>query len=97
MARYINEDEFIAWAKEHYCSDCNNDNGLRCRVCWIDDAIDLVEEAPPADVAPKSEVAREIFEEISQIKKEYASGDIDGNELYVRLYLLEKKCTEEKE
>ena len=41
--------------------------------------------------------AREIFEEISQIKKDYASGDIDGNELYVRLYLLEKKCTEEKE
>ena len=93
MARYINEDEFIAWVKEHYCSDCNNDNGLRCRVCWLDDAIDLVEEAPPADVAPKSEVAREIFEEISQIKKEYASGDIDGNELYVRLYLLEKKYT----
>ena len=45
----------------------------------------------------KAEVAREIFEEISQIKKEYASGDIDGNELYVRLYLLEKKYTEEKE
>ena len=42
----------------------------------------------------KAEVAREIFEEIGQIKKEYASGDIDGNELYVRLYLLEKKYTE---
>jgi hypothetical protein len=24
--------------------------------CWIDDAIDIVEEAPTADVAPKSEV-----------------------------------------
>ena len=44
----------------------------------------------------QSEVAREIFEEIGQIKKEYASGDIDGNELYVQLYLLEKKYTEEE-
>ena len=43
----------------------------------------------------KQEFAREIFEEIGQIKKEYASGDIDGNELYVRLYLLEKKYTED--
>lgn len=44
----------------------------------------------------KSEVAREIFAEINAIKKEYASGDIDGDELYVRLYMLEKKYTEEK-
>lgn len=42
------------------------------------------------------ECAREIFEEIGQIKKEYASGDIDGNELYVRLHLLKKKYTEEE-
>ena len=55
MARYINEDEFIAWVKEHWCADCQNDNGLRCRACWIDDAIDIVEEAPEADVVPKSE------------------------------------------
>ena len=39
-------------------------------------------------------VAREIFGEINAIKKEYASGDIDGNELYIRLYQLEKKYTE---
>ena len=64
MARYINEDEFVAWVKEHWCADCQNDNGLRCRACWIDDAIDIVEEAPEADVVPKSEVAREIFEEM---------------------------------
>lgn len=62
MARYINEDEFVAWVKEHWCADCQNDNGLRCRACWIDDAIDIVEEAPEADVVPKSEVAREIIE-----------------------------------
>ena len=40
--------------------------------------------------------SKEIFAEINAIKKEYASGDIDGNELYVRLYMIEKKYTEEK-
>ena len=44
----------------------------------------------------KQDVAREIFAEINAIKKEYAAGDIDGNELYIRLYMLEKKYTEEK-
>lgn len=44
----------------------------------------------------KAEAAREIFEEINAIKKEYASGDIDGNALYIRLYQLEKKYTEEQ-
>lgn len=51
---------------------------------------------PSADVAPRAEVAREIFKEINAIEKEYASGDIDGNELYIRLYQLEKKYTEEQ-
>ena len=50
MPRYINKEEFFAWVKERWCSDCQNDNGLRCRACWIDDAIDIVEEAPEADV-----------------------------------------------
>ena len=40
------------------------------------------------------EVAREIFEKINELKKQYASGDIDGNTLYVQLYMLEKKYTE---
>ena len=47
-----------------------------------------------ADVVPRAELAREIFGEIAQIKKEYASGDIDGDTLYAMLHLLEKKYTE---
>lgn len=56
-----------------------------------------MEMAQKALANAKAEVVREIFEEINTIKKEYASGDIDGNELYVRLYMLEKKYTENKE
>ena len=65
--------------------------------CFVGDP-HKVEHCPYLDEIEKAkaEVSREIFEEIGQIKKEYASGDIDGNELYVRLYLLEKKYTEGK-
>ena len=41
-----------------------------------------------------SNVIREIFDKINVIKKDYASGDINGNELYLQLYFLEKKYTE---
>ena len=88
--RYIDIDEFIKWTKEYYCTDCNNNNGLRCRICWIDDAIDLVDEAPTADVVPRS-VITEIFAELdafvnllctdnddkliySEIRKKYLEG-----------------------
>lgn len=67
MARYINEDEFVAWVKEHWCADCQNDNGLRCRACWIDDAIDIVEEAPEADVVPRAELAVRSFQDAATI------------------------------
>ena len=96
MERYIDADAAVELARLTYCKNCNNYNGVMCRACAFDDAMSFIEDFPEADVAPKSEVAREIFAEISQIKKEYASGDIDGNELYVRLYLLEKKYSKEK-
>ena len=60
----------------------------------LETAQDFLNSIKDAEAAPKSEVAREIFAEINAIKQEYASGDIDGNELYVRLYMLEKKYTE---
>ena len=64
--------------------------------CFVGDP-HKVEHCPYLDEIEKAkaEVAREIFEEIGQIKREYTSGDIDGNELYVRLHLLKKKYTED--
>ena len=41
-----------------------------------------------------SAVARAIFEEINEIKYQYANGLINGGDLYVKLYMLEKKYTE---
>lgn len=112
MPRYIDADAAIELTRLTYCTDCNSYNGVMCRACQFDDAMLLIDDMPAADVVPRAEVenyaewsglkqakqdvAREIFAEINAIKKEYASGDIDGNEMYVRLYMLEKKYTEEK-
>lgn len=43
------------------------------------------------------DVAREIFEEIEDIRLEHSYGEIDGNELNVKLFNLKKKYESEGE
>jgi hypothetical protein len=45
----------------------------------------------------KVEIAREIFEEIEDIRLEHSYGEIDGNELNVKLFNLKKKYESEGE
>ena len=61
------------------------------------EAKDRIEELPTADVAPKSEVAREIFEYIDDIMTDHAQGYIDDHWLYVNIEKLKKKYREGKE
>lgn len=52
MAEYIEREETIKNIQKTYCAGCNSYNGVRCRACGIGDAIDMIENAPAADVAP---------------------------------------------
>lgn len=52
MAEYIEREATIKRIKEVYCAGCNSYNGVRCRACGTGDAIDMIEDAPAADVAP---------------------------------------------
>lgn len=52
MAEHIEREATIKRIEESYCADCNNYNGVRCRACGTGDAIDMIEDAPAADVAP---------------------------------------------
>lgn len=52
MAEYIEREETIKHIQKTYCAGCNSYNGVRCRACGIGDAIDIIENAPAADVAP---------------------------------------------
>ena len=52
MAEYIEREATIKRIQEVYCVGCNSYNGVRCRACGTGDAIDMIEDAPAADVAP---------------------------------------------
>ena len=50
MAECIEREATIKRIKEVYCVGCNSYNGVRCRACGTGDAIDIIEDAPAADV-----------------------------------------------
>lgn len=52
MGECIEREAAINRIKEVYCVGCNSYNGVRCRACGTGDAIDMIEDAPAADVAP---------------------------------------------
>lgn len=52
MDDFISREATIKRIKEVYCVGCNSYHGVRCRACGTGDAIDLIEDAPAADVAP---------------------------------------------
>ena len=52
MDEFISREATIKRIKEVYCVGCNSYHGVRCRACGTGDAIDVIEDAPAADVAP---------------------------------------------
>ena len=52
MDELISREATIKRIKEVYCVGCNSYHGVRCRACGTGDAIDMIEDAPAADVAP---------------------------------------------
>lgn len=49
MAEYFEREATIKRIKEVYCAGCNSYNGVRCRACGTDDAINMIEDAPTVD------------------------------------------------
>lgn len=66
MAEYFEREATIKRIEEVYCAGCNSYNGVRCRACGTGDAIDMIEDAPAADVAPIEALERlrdELYEQ----------------------------------
>ena len=49
MARLIDADKRIAEIKKIYCDGCDNYGGVKCRACWVDDAMCLIDDATTVD------------------------------------------------
>lgn len=46
--RLIDADALVENIKRVYCTDCDSYNGVRCRACGTDDALDMIDDAPTA-------------------------------------------------
>lgn len=62
-------------------------------VIWKQNRFNLFQRLECYEMA-RQNVAREIFEELDNLKKQYIKGDIDEHKFIVRLFLLKKKYTE---
>lgn len=47
--RLIDANARIEEIKKAYCTDCDNYGGVRCRACWVDDAIGMIDDAHTVD------------------------------------------------
>lgn len=66
MADYIDRESLVTDMQKRFCEDCDRRKGEKngrvrfvydigdapCRACWVDDAIDEIENYPSADVQP---------------------------------------------
>ena len=75
MDEYISREETIKRIKECYCTGCNSYNGVRCRACGTGDAIDVIEDAPVADVAPVVRCKDCRYFKMYKCRMEYSSHD----------------------
>lgn len=46
MQRYIDADAFEADYRKKYCTGCENNNGIKCKACWVDDMLGELDDAP---------------------------------------------------
>ena len=52
MDEYIEREALLNRIRDAFCASCKSYHGKKCRACGIGDAIDMIEDAPAADVAP---------------------------------------------
>ena len=97
MARYIDADKYVEYLEKEICSKCIDEV---CGACGLDSARWIAEEFPTADVAPRAEVVREIFEEIDKaLERNYYDHPFEYYASYLRFQIanLKKKYTEGKD
>lgn len=50
--RLIDADKAIAEIERIYCDDCDSHNGVMCRACGYQDAMDIIDDSPTVDAVP---------------------------------------------
>lgn len=47
--RLIDANARIEEIRQAHCTNCESYGGVKCRACWVDDAIGLIDDAPTVD------------------------------------------------
>lgn len=50
--RLVDANALVQAINRRYCSNCDNYNGILCRACPIQDALDMIDDAPTVDTKP---------------------------------------------
>ena len=50
--RLVDANALVQAINRRYCSNCNNYNGILCRACHIQDALDMIDDAPTVNTKP---------------------------------------------
>ena len=68
----IETSELERWIK-HACTGCDNYNGVRCRACWVDDVLNIIDMQIPVDAIP-----------VKWLKENFPTNGVYGTESYFR-------------
>ena len=90
MARLIDADKRIAEIKKIYCDGCDNYGGVRCRACWVDDAICLIDDAPTVDAVPV-----EKYNELREAFVDYVCSGVNNQAPYCK-NRIDGDCVDER-
>ena len=80
MAEYINRNALLESIRS---GEGTNEHKIFAALC--------VSNAPAADVAPRSEVVKEIFDELGDYAADFAEGRIDGDQFLQAFYNVKAK------
>ena len=47
--RLIDTETVIRKLRKANCAECDNYNAIRCRACWVDDVVSLLDDSPKVD------------------------------------------------
>lgn len=66
--RLIDANARIEEIRKAYCHNCENYNGVKCRACWVDDAIGLIDDATTVDAVPVPCKLGQMIYEVVRVK-----------------------------
>ncbi len=98
--RLIDANSRIEEIKKTHCTNCENYGGVKCRACWVDDAIGLIDDAPTVDavevvhgqnVSPMHPVDEFQCSKCGLILRDWSEVKIDEDELDEQYYEFEFK------